>query len=153
MAIGVPRAFGIGAFAARAALAWIRRDPRAAELDRTNFRGRTVTLAGGPALAAGATVGAACRRARPARRGRARSTAGAASGAVGLYDDVVGGRPEQKAPRASPGTSARCARAGSPAAWSRSPASARPGWPRARCCARDRAGGPRRRRRAARRRA
>ena len=59
MATGVPRAFGIGAFAARTALAWIRRDPHAAELERTNFQGRTVTLAGGPALAAGATVGAA----------------------------------------------------------------------------------------------
>jgi len=58
MAGKVVKSFGTGALAARAALAWIRQDPRAAELRRTNFHGRTVTLAGGPALAVGATVGA-----------------------------------------------------------------------------------------------
>ena len=96
MATSVVRSFGIGAFAARTALAWIRRDPRAGELERINFRGRTVTLAGGPALAAGATVGAAY-GARGAAVAAAAVTAGAASGAVGLYDDLVGNRPEQKA--------------------------------------------------------
>jgi UDP-N-acetylmuramyl pentapeptide phosphotransferase/UDP-N-acetylglucosamine-1-phosphate transferase len=96
MAIGVLRACGAGALTARAALAWIRRDPRAAELERTNFRGRTVTLAGGPALAAGATVGAML--AAPGKRATtAALTAGAVSGAVGFYDDMVGNRPEQKA--------------------------------------------------------
>ena len=96
MATSVVRSFGIGAFAARTALAWIRRDPRAGELERINFRGRTVTLAGGPALAAGATIGAAY-GARGAAVAAAAVTAGAASGAVGLYDDLVGNRPEQKA--------------------------------------------------------
>jgi UDP-N-acetylmuramyl pentapeptide phosphotransferase/UDP-N-acetylglucosamine-1-phosphate transferase len=90
------RSFGIGAFAARTTLAWIRRDPLVGELNRVNFRGRTVTLAGGPALAAGATIGAAF-GARGAAVTAAAITAGAASGAVGLYDDLVGQRPEQKA--------------------------------------------------------
>ncbi|MFI5496541.1 hypothetical protein [Actinoplanes sp. NPDC051859] len=86
---------GLGALAARAALAWIRRDPRAGELDRTNFHGRTVSLAGGPALAAGATLGAAV-GAPSAAAALAVLTAGATGGAVGFYDDVVGSRPEQK---------------------------------------------------------
>jgi UDP-N-acetylmuramyl pentapeptide phosphotransferase/UDP-N-acetylglucosamine-1-phosphate transferase len=94
MATGVVRSFGTGALVARAALAWIRCDPRAGGLERTNYRGRTVTLAGGPALAAGATVGAALGAPRVAA---AAVTAGVASGAVGLYDDLVGNRPEQKA--------------------------------------------------------
>ena len=96
MATGVLRSFGAGAAAARAALTWIRRDPHAAALERTNFHGRTVTLAGGPALALGATTAAAL----GARGGRATAavlTAGAVSGAVGLYDDVVGNRPEHAA--------------------------------------------------------
>jgi UDP-N-acetylmuramyl pentapeptide phosphotransferase/UDP-N-acetylglucosamine-1-phosphate transferase len=96
MATGVLRSFAIGSFAARTALAWIRRDPRAGELERINFHGRTVTLAGGPALAAGATIGAAFGAPSPAAAAAA-ITAGAASGAVGFYDDVVGNRPEQKA--------------------------------------------------------
>jgi UDP-N-acetylmuramyl pentapeptide phosphotransferase/UDP-N-acetylglucosamine-1-phosphate transferase len=96
MATGVLRSFGIGAFAARTTLAWIRRDPRAAELQRTNFHGRTVSLAGGPALAAGATIGAAFGAPGPAAAA-ASVIAGATSGAVGLYDDLVGDRPEQKA--------------------------------------------------------
>jgi UDP-N-acetylmuramyl pentapeptide phosphotransferase/UDP-N-acetylglucosamine-1-phosphate transferase len=65
-------------------------------LHRTNFRGRTVSLAGGPALAAGAAVSAAVAAPSPAAAAAA-LTAGVASGAVGLYDDVVGNRPEQKA--------------------------------------------------------
>lgn len=90
------RSFGIGASVARTALAWVRRDPRAGELERTNFHGRTVSLAGGPALALGATIGAAS-GARTRRLAAAAVTAGAVSGAVGFYDDVVGNRPEQKA--------------------------------------------------------
>jgi UDP-N-acetylmuramyl pentapeptide phosphotransferase/UDP-N-acetylglucosamine-1-phosphate transferase len=96
MAISVTRSMSIGSLAARAALAWIRRDPHAAELHRTNFHGRTVSLAGGPALALGATVGAAF-GARGAATTAAAVTAGTVSGAVGFYDDVVGDRPEQKA--------------------------------------------------------
>ncbi len=97
MAITAVRAFGAGAAVARATLSWIRRDARvAAALERTNFSGRTVSLAGGPALAAGATVGAVL-GARGAGPALAALTAGAVSGAVGLYDDVAGNRPEQKA--------------------------------------------------------
>ncbi len=96
MASRVLRSFGTGALVARAALGWIRSDPHASQLERTNFHGRTVTLAGGPALAAGATVGAVL-GAPSAAASAAAFTAGAASGAVGLYDDVVGNRPEHKA--------------------------------------------------------
>ncbi|NMO53472.1 hypothetical protein HH310_20080 [Actinoplanes sp. TBRC 11911] len=96
MATGVFRAFGAGAGVARAALTWIRRDPHSARLDRVNFHGKTVSLAGGPALAAGASVGAAL-GAPSARAAAAAMTAGVVSGAVGLYDDVVGNRPSQKA--------------------------------------------------------
>nr|WP_246278535.1 hypothetical protein [Phytohabitans rumicis] len=66
------------------------------ELERTNFRGRTVSLAGGPALAAGASIAAAVSAPSPAAAAAA-LTAGLGSGAVGMYDDVVGSRPEQKA--------------------------------------------------------
>jgi UDP-N-acetylmuramyl pentapeptide phosphotransferase/UDP-N-acetylglucosamine-1-phosphate transferase len=96
MATRVVKSFGIGALAARAALTWIRSDPRAAQLERTNFHGRTVTLAGGPALAAGATLGAAA-GAPSAVVAAAALTAGATAGAVGFYDDIAGNRPEQKA--------------------------------------------------------
>ncbi|MBG0567621.1 hypothetical protein [Actinoplanes aureus] len=90
------RSLGIGASVARTTLAWVRRDPNAGELNRTNFHGRTVSLAGGPALAVGATFGAAS-GARTRRLAAAAVTAGAVSGAVGFYDDLVGNRPEQKA--------------------------------------------------------
>ncbi|GAA1585760.1 hypothetical protein [Actinoplanes couchii] len=90
------RSAGLGALVARTVLGWVQRDPRAGELRRTNFHGRTVTLAGGPALAAGATVGAAA-GAPTFRLAAAAVTAGAVSGAVGFYDDVAGNRPEQKA--------------------------------------------------------
>ncbi|GAB1641567.1 hypothetical protein [Krasilnikovia sp. MM14-A1259] len=96
MATRFARSFGTGAIVARAALAWIRSDPRAGELERTNFHGRTVSLAGGPALAAGATVGAVLGAPSAAVAGAA-LVAGATCGAVGAYDDVVGARPEQKA--------------------------------------------------------
>ncbi|BCY13524.1 hypothetical protein [Actinoplanes sp. L3-i22] len=89
------RSLGTGALVARAVLGWVSRDPKAGGLRRTNFHGRTVTLAGGPALAAGATLGAAV-GAPSARLAAAAVTAGAVSGAVGLYDDIVGNRPEQK---------------------------------------------------------
>lgn len=90
------RSLGTGASVASAVLGWVSRDPKASALHRTNFHGRTVTLAGGPALAAGATLGAAT--GAPSKRlAAAALTAGAVSGAVGLYDDIVGNRPEQKA--------------------------------------------------------
>jgi UDP-N-acetylmuramyl pentapeptide phosphotransferase/UDP-N-acetylglucosamine-1-phosphate transferase len=90
------RSSALGALVARSVLGWVRRDPQARELERTNFHGRTVTLAGGPALAAGATFGAAS-GAPTGRLAAAAIAAGAVSGAVGFYDDVVGNRPEQKA--------------------------------------------------------
>ncbi|MEO3926952.1 hypothetical protein ABGB07_24230 [Micromonosporaceae bacterium B7E4] len=80
---------------AGAALRGVLAGPWAAGLRRTNFRGRTVTLAAGPALAVGAAAGAAAGApSRPA--GAAALVAGLSCGAVGLYDDVVGARPEQK---------------------------------------------------------
>jgi UDP-N-acetylmuramyl pentapeptide phosphotransferase/UDP-N-acetylglucosamine-1-phosphate transferase len=95
MAIGVLRAFGVGATVARGALNWILSDQKSSGLVRTNFRGRQVTLAGGPALAIGATAGAVV-GARGLRAKAAALTAGAASGAVGFYDDVAGHRPDQQ---------------------------------------------------------
>ncbi|WBB69570.1 hypothetical protein [Micromonospora sp. WMMD812] len=89
-------AVGAGAAAARYALRQVRTSPAGPALERTNFRGRTVTLAAGPALAAGAS-GAAALGATSAAAGAAALVAGVGSGAVGLYDDVVGARPEQKA--------------------------------------------------------
>ncbi|MGW4502019.1 hypothetical protein ACWENR_25840 [Micromonospora sp. NPDC004336] len=87
---------GAGAAVARYALREVRTSPAGPALDRTNFRGRTVTLAAGPALAVGA-AGAGAFGASSASSGAAALVAGVGAGAVGLYDDVVGARPEQKA--------------------------------------------------------
>ncbi|HEX6969962.1 MAG TPA: hypothetical protein VF174_14295 [Micromonosporaceae bacterium] len=87
---------GAGALAATATLQGITRRPSAAALERTNYRGRTVTLAAGPALAAGAaTIGAVGAPSPPAAG--AALVAGLGAGAVGLYDDVIGSRPDQAA--------------------------------------------------------
>ena len=86
---------GAGAVAASAALRAVRHHPRHDELERTNFHGRTVSLAGGPVLAASATATAAL-GAGSIPLGAAALVAGVGAGAVGLYDDVVGARPEQK---------------------------------------------------------
>ncbi len=94
--LGRAALIGVGAVAAQAALSAARRAPRADELKRTNFHGRTVTLAGGPALAAAATVTSAAGAGSPALAGAA-LLAGGVSGAVGFYDDIVGTRPDQKA--------------------------------------------------------
>lgn len=84
------------ALVARSALRVVTSLPVAPALARTNFRGRTVTLAGGPALAVAVSSTAAL--GAPSRPAAAAAlVAGLGSGAVGLYDDVVGGRPEQKA--------------------------------------------------------
>ncbi|GAA3451658.1 hypothetical protein [Dactylosporangium matsuzakiense] len=81
----------VGGGVARAVLRALQGRPA---LRRTNFRGRTVSLAGGPALAVGATAGAIVHRPEHAA---AAAVAGLGSGAVGLYDDLVGGRPEHAA--------------------------------------------------------
>jgi UDP-N-acetylmuramyl pentapeptide phosphotransferase/UDP-N-acetylglucosamine-1-phosphate transferase len=80
-----------GGKVARAAVRALADNPA---LERTNFRGRRVSLAGGPALALGATAGAVVHR---PERAAATVIAGLGSGAVGLYDDLVGGRPEHAA--------------------------------------------------------
>ncbi|MGC4891174.1 hypothetical protein [Micromonospora sp. DT227] len=96
MRLGRLLTVGAGVLAARYALREVRTSPSAPALERTNFRGRTVTLAAGPALAVGAaTAGALGAGSAPA--GAAALLAGVGAGAVGLYDDVVGARPEQKA--------------------------------------------------------
>ncbi len=87
---------GLGALAAQAALRAVRTAPGQDQLERTNFHGRTVSLAGGPALAAAATATAALGAGSP-RVAAAALLAGGASGAVGFYDDIVGARPDQKA--------------------------------------------------------
>ncbi|MGW4296904.1 hypothetical protein ACWEH1_28255, partial [Micromonospora chersina] len=96
MRLGRLLAVGAGALAARYVLREVRTSPGAPALERTNFRGRTVTLAAGPALAVGAaTAGALGAGSAPA--GAAALLAGVGAGSVGLYDDIVGARPEQKA--------------------------------------------------------
>jgi UDP-N-acetylmuramyl pentapeptide phosphotransferase/UDP-N-acetylglucosamine-1-phosphate transferase len=81
---------------ARAVLGAVRAGPSAPALERKNFRGGTVSLAGGPAMALAAAGGAAVGAgSRPAAA--AALAAGLGAGAVGLYDDLVGGRPEHAA--------------------------------------------------------
>jgi len=90
-----------GGVATRAALRRISASPRADVLARSNFRGRPVTLAAGPAFAVAAAttaaLGAATRGADGLTTAAAALTAGLGSGAVGLYDDIVGARPGQRA--------------------------------------------------------
>ena len=85
-----------GTVAARVALRTAKRVAPRGALERTNFRGRSVSLAGGPALAAAASTAAAFGAASPPAAAAA-LVAGAGSGAVGLYDDIVGARPDQRA--------------------------------------------------------
>jgi UDP-N-acetylmuramyl pentapeptide phosphotransferase/UDP-N-acetylglucosamine-1-phosphate transferase len=89
-------AAGTGAFTAYQALGAVTSAVAPATLARTNYRGRTVTLAGGPALAVGATTAAAT-GVGDARTRAAVLVAGLGAGTVGAYDDLVGTRPEQKA--------------------------------------------------------
>lgn len=87
---------GAGAIAVQGVQQALRNSSLAPDLERTNFRGRTVSLAGGPALAISASVTSAA-GSPSARAASAALVAGLASGAVGCYDDVVGNRPEHKA--------------------------------------------------------
>jgi UDP-N-acetylmuramyl pentapeptide phosphotransferase/UDP-N-acetylglucosamine-1-phosphate transferase len=86
----------VGALAARQALRAVAAVAPPDLVHRTNYRGRTVSLAGGPAAVAGATA-AATLGAGSAPAAAAALVAGLGSGAVGWYDDVVGGRPGQAA--------------------------------------------------------
>jgi UDP-N-acetylmuramyl pentapeptide phosphotransferase/UDP-N-acetylglucosamine-1-phosphate transferase len=72
-----------------------RRSGLLAALSRVNHRGEPVSLVSGPIMAVAATAAAAA----TAGSGRARAAAtvaGLGAGGFGLYDDVVGARPEQK---------------------------------------------------------
>jgi UDP-N-acetylmuramyl pentapeptide phosphotransferase/UDP-N-acetylglucosamine-1-phosphate transferase len=85
-----------GAAAARAALAAVAAvtgRPSGAPWRRMNYAKRPVTLLGGPALAASATVSAVL--GAPAGMRTAAAVVGAVSGLVGGYDDLAGARPEQ----------------------------------------------------------
>lgn len=78
---------GAGAVAARLVVRAVTRSPAAAGLARTNHRGRTVSLAAGPALAvAGASAAAAGAASAPLAT--AAAVVGLGAGAVGLYDDL-----------------------------------------------------------------
>jgi UDP-N-acetylmuramyl pentapeptide phosphotransferase/UDP-N-acetylglucosamine-1-phosphate transferase len=86
----------VGAVAARAALAGaaaLSARGAGAPWRRMNYAKRPVTLLGGPALAASATVTAAF--GAPAGTRTAAVVVGAVSGLVGGYDDLAGARPEQ----------------------------------------------------------
>ncbi|WP_448623544.1 hypothetical protein [Geodermatophilus sp. URMC 64] len=85
-----------GAVAARVALAGaaaLTARPAGAAWRRTNYAGRPVTLLGGPALAASATVTAVL--GAPVGSRAATAVAGGVAGLVGGYDDLAGARPEQ----------------------------------------------------------
>jgi UDP-N-acetylmuramyl pentapeptide phosphotransferase/UDP-N-acetylglucosamine-1-phosphate transferase len=100
--MGAGRVLGRLALAAAGAVATqgfqraLRASSLSKDLERTNFRGSTVNLAGGPALAVSAAVTSAA-GARTGRAAAAALVAGLGSGAVGFYDDAVGGRPEHRA--------------------------------------------------------
>ncbi|MET7836858.1 hypothetical protein ABZS44_28965, partial [Micromonospora sediminicola] len=59
MRLGRLLAVGAGVLTARYVLREVRMSPSAPALERTNYRGRTVTLAAGPALAVGAATAGA----------------------------------------------------------------------------------------------
>lgn len=84
-----------GAGVARGVLRAVSTTRYAEPLERVNHRGHPVSLAAGPALAVGASVAGAIGAGRPALAASA-LLAGLPAGAVGVYDDVVGGRPEQR---------------------------------------------------------
>ncbi len=86
---------GAAAVAAQAAVRAISRSAAGPHLERVNHRGRTVSLAAGPALAVSASVGAAA-GAGSGPVALAALTAGLTGGATGLYDDIAGQRPDQR---------------------------------------------------------
>lgn len=84
-----------GAALSQGALAVVGARSRDSRWARINHRGEPVSLLAGPALAIGATGTSVC-GARPGLK-LATLVAGAGSGLVGVYDDIVGARPEQRA--------------------------------------------------------
>ncbi len=84
-----------GAVVARTVLNAVRRSSIAGSLERTNHRGSIVSLAAGPAMAV-AAAGWAALGAEDRATASAALTVGLSAGAVGLYDDMVGQRPEQR---------------------------------------------------------
>jgi len=87
----------VGAVAARCLLMAGEQLPKAVqtELTRSNHRGETVTLVPGSVLALAATAAGALTSGNR-RVAAAAVVAGLGAGAAGLYDDIVGNRPEQK---------------------------------------------------------
>jgi UDP-N-acetylmuramyl pentapeptide phosphotransferase/UDP-N-acetylglucosamine-1-phosphate transferase len=86
----------VGAVTARAALAGAAALTARSAGDpwrRMNYAGRPVTLLGGPALAAAATVSAIV--GAPPGTATAAAVVGTVSGLVGGYDDLAGARPDQ----------------------------------------------------------
>jgi UDP-N-acetylmuramyl pentapeptide phosphotransferase/UDP-N-acetylglucosamine-1-phosphate transferase len=94
-------AAGAGLALGRLALSLVRRSAAAGALERTNYRGRRVDLAGGPALAFAASVAgglgaAAGSQPRRARLAAATVMAGLGAGAAGIYDDMAGAKHHAK---------------------------------------------------------
>ena len=85
-------AAAVGAGVARAVYRRVSTHPPGGvrQWERINHRGGTVTLAAGPALAAGAAVGAALAPGVTPRVRLAGVTLASAVGSVGLYDDLTG---------------------------------------------------------------
>lgn len=92
----VGRAFigGLAAGGTIAAISAVRRSKWAAELERVNHKGDTVSLAEGPGITVGATAGAVLGANSPAYAAAA-ATAGLTAGAVGLYDDIADAKGEK----------------------------------------------------------
>ena len=88
----------VAAAAARAAYAALRARPPGGEKtwNRTNHRGEPVTLLEGPAVAAGAVIGAAVAPGTPARVRAAAALAGTAAAAFGALDDLAAAPGEPK---------------------------------------------------------
>ena len=85
-------AAAVGAGVARAVYGRISTNPPGGtrRWERINHRGGAVTLAAGPALVAGAAIGAALGPGVPPRVRLASATLAGAVGSVGLYDDLAG---------------------------------------------------------------
>lgn len=93
--IGQVVSAAVAAYVARRTYSWIADGPSAARWSRVNHRGETVTLAEGPAVAAGTVAGLLMAARRP-RSGRPRSVSPAAvmgvvtASALGALDDLTG---------------------------------------------------------------